>query len=573
MLQPTEKKLPQLVELKRAIIYARVSTDQQAEYGTSIDNQVEKSIAYAEAKGMKVVGIFKEDFSGTTLDRPELNKVRAIFQAKQADALIIYKVDRQDRSWAGVNYLLFLQELQQFGIEFHKSEQGREINLNDATQILLETIEGWQAGTDHKRTVEKLHKGKIDTARKGHIIATGRPPFGYKWVKNEATRRTEFEIVEDEAEVVRQMFNWYVFGDESHKPLGLQTIAKKLTEMGIETFADRHKGVVKKAKRGVWHTSSVRHILENETYAGVWTFAKRINRIYVGQNEPTNIPVKVPAILSPELFKLAKQRQETRAKASNRKKYNYLLVGHLKCGCCGYAMYGKPSHRGKNRVELYYSCTARSNKFNNRRDCDNPFFRLDRVDPAIWNWLEKFIFDEAELLKGLKDYQAAQGHNPLENELRLIKAELSSKEAEFKAAIEDMKAATSRRVKTILAQDLERIEAQLDALELRRAELESELKDKTLTDEQITDLMQFAAMLRIDWEIISQDYESRRELLARLNIEVQLFVEDGQMKAKITGKVTAEEQTVSLENKSTSTRKLSPRSFRAGPGSNHNHRA
>jgi len=204
-------------------------------------------------------------------------------------------------------------------------------------------------------------------------------------------------------------------------------------------------------------------------------------------------------------------------------------------------------------VVIYYYCKTKASAFDKQmRDCDNPYFRLDQVDRAIWTWLERFIFDEAELLKGLKDYQSAQGHNPLENELRLIKAELSNKEAEFKAAMADMKAANSPRAKAVFVQDLERVEAQLDALEMRRAELETKLKDKTLTDEQITDLMQFAAMLRVDWEVISQDYESRRELLARLNIEVQLFVdaERGQMKAKITGKVTAEEQTVSLENRS-----------------------
>jgi hypothetical protein len=72
-----------------------------------------------------------------------------------------------------------------------------------------------------------------------------------------------------------------------------------------------------------------------------------------------------------------------------------------------------------------------------------------------------------------------------------------------------------------------------------------------LTDEQIMNLLEFSAMLRKDWEIISKDYDSRRELLARLNIEVKLYVEDGIKMAKITGKVTAEEQTVSLESKST----------------------
>ncbi len=109
MKQTEPKKTMTFVEVKRAIIYARVSTDQQAEYGTSIDSQVEKSLAYAKAQDMRVVAVFKEDYSGQTLDRPELNKVRAMLQAKQADALVIYKADRQDRSWAGVNYLIFLQ--------------------------------------------------------------------------------------------------------------------------------------------------------------------------------------------------------------------------------------------------------------------------------------------------------------------------------------------------------------------------------------------------------------------------------------------------------------------------------
>lgn len=533
---------------KRAIIYARVSTDQQAEYGTSIDNQVEKSLAYARAKGMQIAGIFKEDYSGQTLDRPELNKVRAMLQAKQADVLVIYKADRQDRSWAGVNYLLFLQELQLLGIEFHKSEQGRQINLNDATQILLETIEGWQAGTDHKRTVERMHKGKINLAQSGHIVAQGHPPFGYEWIMNEKTRRKEFTIVEDEASVVRRIFHWYAFGDETGKALGRTAIAMKLSEMGIETYADRRGRLLKQAGSGVWHHSTIGQILDNETYIGIWRYAKKrgLKRGYVGQNEPIEIPVDVPAIISQELFDLVKQRREIKAKVSNRKKHDYLLAGHLKCGCCGLTVHGKPTTR-KNGVTLYYACASKTNKSVKERTCDNPHFRADQVDPAVWAWLERFIFNEDELIRGLKDYQAAQSHNPLEQELSLVKSELANKEAEFIRAMEDMKAAISRRAKTIIAQDIERIEALLDALESRRAELESELENETLTDAQIMDLMEFAAMLRADWEVISQDYDSKRELLARLNIKVALFIEDGKPKARISGKVTSEEQSVFIE--------------------------
>ena len=80
--------------LERAIIYARVSTDEQAETGTSIDNQVEKSLTYAEANNIQVVAIFKEDYTGKVLDRPELNKVREMLRSGQADNLIVYKTNR-----------------------------------------------------------------------------------------------------------------------------------------------------------------------------------------------------------------------------------------------------------------------------------------------------------------------------------------------------------------------------------------------------------------------------------------------------------------------------------------------
>ena len=114
---------PQVIN--RAIIYARVSTDEQAESGTSIDNQVQKSLEYALAQGMQVVGTFKDDITGKTLDRPALNQVRAMLRAGQADSLIVYKTNRLDRSEWGINLLLLMQELKQAGTELHYSQDRR----------------------------------------------------------------------------------------------------------------------------------------------------------------------------------------------------------------------------------------------------------------------------------------------------------------------------------------------------------------------------------------------------------------------------------------------------------------
>lgn len=86
-----------------------------------------------------------------------------------------------------------------------------------------------------------------------------------------------------------------VFGDESGKALGTNGIAKKLS--GIETYADRRGKHLKKMGKGEWSKTIIHRILTSETYAGVWTYAKNIRRDYVGQNEPTDIKVEVPAII------------------------------------------------------------------------------------------------------------------------------------------------------------------------------------------------------------------------------------------------------------------------------------
>lgn len=84
--------------MKRAIIYCRVSTDEQAESGTGLDGQQRESVAYCERAGLEVVQIFREDFSGTTLARPELTQARAMLKAGQAHAFVVHRPDRLDRS-------------------------------------------------------------------------------------------------------------------------------------------------------------------------------------------------------------------------------------------------------------------------------------------------------------------------------------------------------------------------------------------------------------------------------------------------------------------------------------------
>ncbi len=75
--------------MKKAVIYARVSTDEQAERGTSIQAQLETCHDYAKENGLEVVKEYKEDYTGTTLDRPELNQLQDDLKNGLAIAVIV----------------------------------------------------------------------------------------------------------------------------------------------------------------------------------------------------------------------------------------------------------------------------------------------------------------------------------------------------------------------------------------------------------------------------------------------------------------------------------------------------
>ena len=83
-----------------AVIYARVSTDEQAEQGYSLPEQVDACRKYAASNGYTVVAEFREDYTGTRLDRPELNKVLDMAAARAFDVLIVHDVDRLARKLA-----------------------------------------------------------------------------------------------------------------------------------------------------------------------------------------------------------------------------------------------------------------------------------------------------------------------------------------------------------------------------------------------------------------------------------------------------------------------------------------
>ena len=228
---------------KRAVIYARVSTDEQTK-GYSLQTQIESCKQYAVERGYVLLHIFSEDYSGASLDRPELNNVRDFLANDDVDVVIVYDVDRLARK--SIYQALIEEEFMRDGAvieyvigQYDDSDEGR----------LQKQIRGSIAEYEKAKILERSKRGKRGKAMSGFVLVGSRPPYGYSVVSE--PHKAWLEINEEEAEIVRAIFSWYLYGDESGKPLSMNAIAKKLTNMGVPTRGDKQSHFFKKRDQGV----------------------------------------------------------------------------------------------------------------------------------------------------------------------------------------------------------------------------------------------------------------------------------------------------------------------------------
>lgn len=540
---PTNGKFPQGIVLpKRAIIYSRVSTDEQAATGTGLDGQEAESLAYADSIGATVVARFREDYTGTTLNRPDLTQARAMLQAGQADILIAHRPDRLDRSEWGINLMLLLQELKSLGTELHYSQQRRHIDLNNPAEALMQSIFGWQAGEDRSAIVKRLEAGRIEKVKQGSVMVFNNPPYGYDETKEELEGgRTHYRLIinEEEAAIVRKIFHWTIYGDEIGRLLGALAIANKLTEMNVLTKSDKDPACNhKKMGRGQWNRGTVYSMLNNRVYTGEWQYGKR------GQ-EP--LTVEVPAIISRELFALAQSK--TKGRSNNTKNRNYFLSGRIRCGCCGYKMHGISIGERYH----YYRCPSKTIKL--LRKCDNENFNASKVDGAIWNWLTEMFTDPTgeAIYKGLLGYRelTEKQSKPLEQELEEAKKTVKQLERQLETMYRDFQAASSEWLKKRIEGDMTILEGQLSGAQAIIERLTEQLRQQTVTPEEEVRLLDFAAKMRDNWDAISRDIESKQAILNRFNIQVELKLVDGKKTAIVTGKLIPDEKLFVVETMTT----------------------
>ena len=375
--------------MKTAAIYARVSSDRRKEQET-ITSQTSALRAYAAEHGYLVPDgcVYEDDgWSGATLIRPGLERVRDLAAQGQIDALLVYSPDRLSRKYA--YQVLLLEEFARAGVDVVFVRAPR---IETPEEVLLVQFQGMIAEYEKAQISERTRRGKRHRARCGVVNVLSGAPYGYRDIRKAEGEPARYEILEPEATVVREVFHRYT---EEASPIG--AITRWLTDSGIPTRTGKRQ----------WERSTIWGMLRNPAYQGAAGFQKTAmtprehvrvtRRLRQRGGVPVHstslrdrpreewIEIPVPALISPTQFAMAQARlAENRRFAARHTKVPSLLQGLLVCRACGYAYY-RTSTRTSRRKLFYYRCLGSDDyRYPEGRRCTNRPVRQDALDALIW---------------------------------------------------------------------------------------------------------------------------------------------------------------------------------------------
>lgn len=371
---------------QRAAIYARVSSSKQSEEKT-IESQVEVLIDFAQKHALDVPEgwIFKDDgITGSTIQRPALDNLRDLISSGSPDVLLIYHPDRLARKY--VYQVLLLDEFSKHGVEviFYKNKKAET-----PEEHLLEQFQGVFAEYERAQITERCRRGRLHKARQGSVTVITNAPFGYRYIKGDNRGvSAHYELAQEEAEVVRQLFQMY----------GIE--GKKICE--LVSFMNQSIHKPRKSNYG-WDKSTIRKILHNRTYTGMAGYLKtekcegdslrivrapKNGRTQVSKYARTECPeekwitIPVPSVISESLYRIVQSKlDESKRFASRNTRVPSILQGVLVCGKCGSSFYKKSR---KNKYN-YYNCYR--NLDSKIESCGNRSIRQEKLDEYIWDWI------------------------------------------------------------------------------------------------------------------------------------------------------------------------------------------
>jgi site-specific DNA recombinase len=389
----------------KAFVYLRLSVDKEDGRAQSIDAQRYEVELYAKAKGYEIVGEFVDSgVSGRKTSRPQFDNMISLACAKPGPvkAILVYRLDRFARNQQVFhNTIAYLDaarvQLISVSEYFGNGRQSRYIMSHTAIGAEQYSI----------NASIQTAKSRRDNARRGHWNG-GPIPFGYETYPvaiDGKKERMRLRIVEKEAMIVREIFDWADLGR------GGRWICKTLNDRGTKMRGAR------------WSNSNLAGLLSREHYRGTY-YDRTVDEDGNRPEQEDWIAVPCPPIIDVEQ---AERVAALRASRNPRKTASHiaaattLLTGIARCGNpeCGCVM---TINTGKSGQYSYYKC---ANKVNKGMKCPTPNIRREALDGAVINALETRLLEPERLQELLADIlnMSDKQRSQRETELGWAKAE------------------------------------------------------------------------------------------------------------------------------------------------------
>jgi site-specific DNA recombinase len=302
---------------RKVALYIRVSTQDQKTDGYGLEAQRAKLLEYVNGNTAlnletKKEWIFEDAHTGSSLNRPQLDKLREQVKANKFDAVLVCKIDRLSRSLK--HLLMLFEEMEANETSFISIQE----NLDFCGPIgkLVFQMFGAIAQFERELIKGRTMQGRIASAEAGNYTGS-KIPYGYAPKKNIGGKGKKLITIPKEKKVIQEIFNWYVYED-----LGFGGIAKRLNNMKVPIGT--HSRAQQKYNK--WTTDNVGTIIKNPIYKGLFIANKKNEDGRELPKEQWTV-VKFPHCISKLLFQQA--QNQLGVKLGGYSKRVYILSGKL----------------------------------------------------------------------------------------------------------------------------------------------------------------------------------------------------------------------------------------------------
>jgi site-specific DNA recombinase len=381
--------------MKRATLYARVSTDMQKEEGT-IESQLFELRQQISRDGNTLTKEYvDEGWSGGRLDRPALEQMRQDVKTELFDVIYFHAADRIARD---IEYQrIIIAELLKYGKQIIIN--GKAYEQTPEGKMLL-TMLGLFAEYEKAKFAERSVRGRRHKVRQGIPATGGNVPYGYTLVSKTDDKPQYIIVNEERAAVVRSLYETY-----ANTEIGINELTRQMQLSDALPL-----------RGGRWSRSTVHFILTNTAYYGEIHYYT-VRRVPATGSRPRHVKFKtverdpseqmtisVPTILSRELWDKVQTKLERNKKVYRNAPRKYLLSGLVQCARDGksYTGYTQKWEPGGAVRYSHYQCNHNRKMheagYSLEKDrCTNKSIIASRIEVGVWFAVVNEILNPARL--------------------------------------------------------------------------------------------------------------------------------------------------------------------------------